>query len=97
MIPVFLKPDAELDVRAIARWYDDEEPGLGDQFTDHLKAVVSRISALPNQFPTVADGVQRALVRRFPFCVYFVVESDRIVVLGVFHQHRDPSVWRERI
>lgn len=97
MIAVFLKPDAELDVRAIARWYDDEDPGLGDQFTDQLKAVISRISALPKQFPTVAEGVQRALVRRFPFCVYFVVEADRIVVLGVFHQHRDPSVWRDRI
>ncbi len=31
MTTVFLRPDAELDVRAIARWYDDEDPGLGDQ------------------------------------------------------------------
>jgi len=33
MIAVVLKPDAELDVRAIARWYDDEDPGLGGQFS----------------------------------------------------------------
>jgi toxin ParE1/3/4 len=97
MTPVFLTPDAELDVRAIAGWYDNEELGLGDEFTDNLKAVLSRIGALPSQFPVVADLVQRALVRRFPYCVYFVVDGDRIAVLGVFHQHRDPAVWRQRL
>jgi plasmid stabilization system protein ParE len=97
MTAVFLRPDAELDVRAIARWYDDEDPGLGDQFSQQLHDTIVKVSALPGQFPTVAPGVQRALVRRFPYGVYFTAESDRIIILGVFHQHRDPSIWRDRL
>jgi len=41
-------------------------------------------------------SVHRALTRRFPHAVYFVVERERIVVIGVFHQHRDPASWRDR-
>ena len=47
MTAVFFKPDAELDVRVIARWYENEDPGLGDQFTDYLKVTLSRIAAVP--------------------------------------------------
>jgi plasmid stabilization system protein ParE len=45
----------------------------------------------------VIAGVQRALTHRFPYAVYFVAEPERIVVIGVFHQHRDPSSWRDRL
>jgi toxin ParE1/3/4 len=52
MTPVFLRPDAELDARAAAVWYDAEDPGLGEDFTDELFATIRRIGALPAQFPT---------------------------------------------
>ena len=97
MIGVYLRPEAELDVRAIALWYEDEDPGLGDQFVRQLEVSVRNIAELPSQFPVVTPGVRRALLRRFPYGIYFVVDPARIVVLGVFHQHRDPTAWRERL
>jgi len=56
-----------------------------------VRATGSRSATL-----SVMPSVHRALTRRFPHAVYFVVERERIVVIGVFHQHRDPASWRDR-
>jgi plasmid stabilization system protein ParE len=40
--------------------------------------------------------VRCALVRRFPYAVYYRVEPERIVVIAVFHTKRDPGVWQSR-
>jgi hypothetical protein len=36
------------------------------------------------------------LVSGFPYCLYFALVDDRIVVVGVLHARRDPAVWRSR-
>jgi plasmid stabilization system protein ParE len=37
-----------------------------------------------------------AQVRRFPYSVFYSVESEQIVVLAVFHARRDPAIWKGR-
>ena len=97
MTQVFLRPEAELDVRAIARWYEEESAGLGDELSARLGETFAKIAALPSRFPRVTGAAQRALLRKFPYAGYSLVEDDRVVVVGVFHQHRDPMVWRDRL
>ena len=96
MSRLVLRPDATFDIRAATLWYDDQEPGLGDRFTSQIGAAFGRIAELPTRFPIIDDPIRRALLREFPYAVGFVVEPSRIVIIGVFHQHRDPTVWRER-
>ncbi|MBK6514928.1 MAG: type II toxin-antitoxin system RelE/ParE family toxin [Polyangiaceae bacterium] len=97
MSELVLRPDAVLDLRAAARWYEEQQPGLGDRFTTQLAATFDGIRAFPTRFRCIDGAVRRALVRQFPYSVGFIVEPSRVVVLGVFHQHRDPTVWRERL
>jgi hypothetical protein len=42
-------------------------------------------------YPVVYDTVHRALLRRFPFAVFFVVEDSDVVVLAVSPQRSDPA------
>jgi plasmid stabilization system protein ParE len=45
----------------------------------------------------MVDGdVRRALVLHFPYCLYYRVKRDRVVVVAVFHAARNPTVWRRR-
>jgi toxin ParE1/3/4 len=62
-----------------------------------MTLIFRRIQANPNQYPVVHRNVRRALVRRFPYGVFYVVEGQRIVVLAVFHGSRDPSQWKSRV
>ena len=44
----------------------------------------------------VRPEAERAILLRFPFGVFFVVEAESAVVLAVTHLRRHPSVWQTR-
>lgn len=91
------RPEAEVDIEASALWYEGRRSGLGFRFLDELNEVLSRVVEGPHQFPVIDKGVRRALLRRFPYGIYFMAEQDCVVVLAVLHLHRDPDTWRQRI
>jgi plasmid stabilization system protein ParE len=39
---------------------------------------------------------RRAVVRRFPFGVFYKVEEASIVVVAVMHGSRHPKQWKQR-
>lgn len=90
------EPQADLDIEAAFQWYEKEQPGLGLEFLDELRAAYDRIVAGPLKYQHLRSGVRRALLRRFPYAVYFSVEEAVIVVLAVLHASRDPAEWQRR-
>jgi toxin ParE1/3/4 len=78
-------------------WYEGEALGLGRRFREAIDASVERISSNPRQFPIVFKNIRRALVRRFPYSLFFVVEGKMMLVIACFHASRDPSQWEKRI
>jgi toxin ParE1/3/4 len=89
-------PQVDVDVAATHQWYENEQPGLGLSFLDELRASYERIVAGPLQYQELRSGIRRALLRRFPYAVYFAVEGELIVVLAVLHAGRDPAQWQRR-
>jgi len=90
------EPRVDLDVAAAYQWYENEEPGLGLAFLDQLLATYDRIATGPLQYQDLRTGIRRALLRRFPYAVYFAVEGDFVVVLAILHVSRDPAEWQRR-
>jgi toxin ParE1/3/4 len=43
--------------------------------------------------PEVRPGVRRALLRRFPYGVFFAAGDVAITVLAVLHHRRSPRRW----
>ena len=77
-------------------WYERESTGLGRRFRQAIDALIGRMSDNPRQFPMVFKNVRRAVLRRFPYSLFFVVEDDALIVIACFHASRDPSHWQER-
>ena len=90
-------PAVELDIEAAFEWYEREDAGLGFQFLDEVRAAYVRVLDHPVGYQDLRSGIRRALTRRFPYCIYFSVEADTIVVLAVLHSARDPEEWQRRI
>lgn len=85
---------AEFDGAAI--WYEKQRLGLGIDFIERVEQVLENIANNPTRFP-IADGdVHEAQVSRFPYCVYYRVKADHVVILSVFHTSRNPEVWQQR-
>jgi plasmid stabilization system protein ParE len=40
--------------------------------------------------------MRRAILRRFPYGVFFRTTTDEIIILGVIHGRRHPRQWRSR-
>lgn len=90
------RPAARLDILQAQAWYEDRMPGLGSEFARAADGAASGISRFPNAFPTVHGDVRKAVLRRFPYSLLFIVEGDEVVVLGCFHHRRDPVTWADR-
>jgi plasmid stabilization system protein ParE len=91
-----LTPEAEADLGEAYGWYRDRGATLAEEFLISLDACFASLQEFPEAHPAVHRGVRRALLRRFPYCVLYVLESSRILVIGVFHARRDPRAWRSR-
>jgi toxin ParE1/3/4 len=90
------EPSVDLDVEAAFEWYEKEQAGLGVEFLDELRATYNRIVEGPLKYQELRGSIRHALVRRFPYAVYFAVNGDLVVVVAVLHASRDPAEWQRR-
>jgi len=86
-------PEARLDVLDARSWYELRASGLGTEFARAVDVAASAILRFPAAFPVVHGPVRKAVMRRFPYSLLFVLEKEEITVLGCFHQRRDPRSW----
>jgi toxin ParE1/3/4 len=91
---LILRQEAERDLDQAYNWYNVKVPGLGSDFLVAVERALESIQANPERFPIVYRKVQRALLRRFPYGIFFVTDGDQIAVLAVMHTARDPDKWR---
>ncbi|MBI4478409.1 MAG: type II toxin-antitoxin system RelE/ParE family toxin [Acidobacteria bacterium] len=89
-------PAAEADIRDSYTWYRGRSRELAAAFRSSLDDCMERIGKNPLAYPRVHGEVRRALLRHFPYCVFYVVRESEVGVLGVFHGHRDPTTWQSR-
>ncbi|MBL8867531.1 MAG: type II toxin-antitoxin system RelE/ParE family toxin [Gemmataceae bacterium] len=80
-----------------ADWYEQQRTGLGDDFVAEVESVIARISANPLLHAKVYGDVRKAVVKRFPYIVLYLVEPTEIVIVSVFHTSRNPDVWKSRV
>lgn len=97
MIPrLRVRPAARTDVISARDWYESQRPGLGDEFADEVVRLLNRIQDTPEIYAGGYSNVRRAKVARFPYVVYYRIESDAIEVLAILRGHRDPRTWHGR-
>ena len=91
-----LRRVAEKEFDDSITYCENERAGLEKEFRGTVEEYFQRILENPEWFPKVRGEVRRAVVRRFPFAIHFLVETDRIVILSVFHTSRNPEQLKTR-
>ena len=90
-------PEAQQDIDEAYAWYEDRQGGLGEVFLRRVDACIQAILRRPELYPTVHEDYRRALVRRFPYGVFYESTDDAVIVYCVFHTSCDPEKWRRRL
>jgi len=91
-----LTPEAELDLDKAHSWYQAQAPDLGADFLGAVNVCIAAIRRHPEAYQLVDPTMRRALVRRFPYAVFYEVGPSEIVVYAVFHGARNPTAWKRR-
>ena len=52
---------------------------------------------MPEMHAKVHVEYRRALVRRFPYAVFYEYAEGTVTLYGVLHTSRDPNKWRQRL
>ncbi|MCE9562265.1 MAG: type II toxin-antitoxin system RelE/ParE family toxin [Planctomycetes bacterium] len=95
--PIVLRAEAEAEFDEAFDWYEARRAGLGVVFANEIQIVFDAIALSPKMHGVVLGDVRKAVVRRFPFCVFYRAHPNQIEVVAVFHTSRDPSDWQGRV
>ncbi|MBI2917712.1 MAG: type II toxin-antitoxin system RelE/ParE family toxin [Chloroflexi bacterium] len=94
---IIIAPEAEQDVTEAYAWYEGRRVGLGEEFLGCVDACIEAIRRMPETHAVAYENYHRALVRRFPYAVFYEYEGGVVTVYCVFHMSRDPAKWRQRL
>jgi plasmid stabilization system protein ParE len=91
--PVHIHPPAASDLREARDWYEQQRPGLGAEFVRAVEDALRALERHPERHPIYYRGFRRVLTRRFPYKLFYVIETGRVEVLRVLHVRRDHRRW----
>jgi len=95
-LPLTFRPEVQKEIDSAYTWYEQRRIGLGDEFMDVLRDHLESIQQNPELYAKLYRSVRASLLQRFPYVVYFRVESDQIRVIGIQHGRQNPRRWRSR-
>jgi len=94
---IIVRPEATREVQEAFNWYEEKSEGLGLEFLRAADACIAGIKRNPLASPTIYQDIRRALLRRFPYALFYIIKEERIIVLACFHAKRDPIDWMRRV
>jgi plasmid stabilization system protein ParE len=93
---LLIRAAAAADVEEAYLWYQRQRAGLGEEFLAAVDAALRDIATHPKAYPVIHRETRRALLRRFPYAIFYRVYGETIIVIACMHGRRDPIRWKSR-
>ena len=93
---LIIAPEAQQDVDEAYSWYEERRLGLGEEFLSCVDACIQKVSRMPELYAKVHEEYRRALVRRFPYAIFYEYRGEKVIVYSIFHTSRNPKKWKNR-
>ena len=92
----FIEP-ASLELDDAIEYYELQFQGLGKKFFEEILETTELISQFPDLFTRNSEHTRRAVLRKFPFSIIYTLFNDKIYIIAIAHQNRQPEYWIDRI
>lgn len=92
----FLSP-ALKELTKAAEYYEEQVPGLGEDFLVEVDATIQRILQFPQAWNILKDGIRHCNLRRFPYTILYKPNQQEVIVISVFHLKQDPGKWEDNL
>jgi plasmid stabilization system protein ParE len=95
-VKLLVDPEALVEARNAAAFYEDSQPGLGKAFLAGVEAATEEIVRHPLMWRRIKGRFRRYLIPRFPYGLIYAVQDNTIYVAAVMHLKRKPGYWATR-
>ena len=92
--PLVFQPGVRDEIDDAYAWYQEQRHGLGEEFLTEVERVLVQIEQNPEMHALIYRALRHSRLKRFPYAVYYRLDADRIVVVALHHNKRDPGHWR---
>jgi plasmid stabilization system protein ParE len=97
MILVRISSDALDDLNDGFRFYEAQEPGLGEYFLSQLRADIDGLMITAGIHRQPHRHLHRLLSRRFPYAIFYEFKASHALVVAVVDCTRDPDWIRSHL
>jgi plasmid stabilization system protein ParE len=96
LIEIRVESPAAAELAEATQWHEDQQEGLGSKFVAELEAALERVAQSRELYAPVYRSFRRALLRRFPYAIYFILEPGVATITAVLHQRQAADRWQTR-
>ena len=87
---LIVRPAAAADVEEAFSCYEQQRPGLGEEFLDAVDAALREILRYPLRQAVIFRDMRRLLLKRFPYALFYRVYPAAIVVCRLYARAARP-------
>lgn len=95
-LPLIFRPQAVKELEHAVEFYEAQRAGMGMRLAAEVRDVLARLQQRPLIHHVIVRDIRKAALHQFPFCVYYRLLKNRLIVLAIFHTSRDPDIWQRR-
>jgi toxin ParE1/3/4 len=88
---------AEQDLQHAYSWVVEHRQGKEQSLLHDVESRLEQLASFPLSGRLYRGRYRRLLIPRYPFGIFYVVESNRIVVHSIFDLRRSPEKLAERL
>jgi plasmid stabilization system protein ParE len=94
--PYIFRPAAASDIRRARLWYERQRRGLGDEFLAEVRVAMDAALTMPEAYPILHRQTRRAMVRRFPYGLFYRLVDTVVVFVACMDTRRSSEGWKRR-
>jgi plasmid stabilization system protein ParE len=85
--------EVKQDLREARDWYKQKKEGLEKRFIRDIQTVITRLHKKPHHYEVRYKNIRIAYPDVFPYAIHFYIDENqnRIVIIAITHQRRDPG------
>lgn len=98
---VEILPPARAELREAANYYRERDPRVADRFVSEVRRILELLESFPDIGGAVSGvddlDVRRMPVHKFPYGVVFLRLPDRLQVVAIAHNRKQPRYFMSRL
>lgn len=91
----FIEPVA-IELDDAIEFYNQQSQGLGNKFFDEILKTIDLILHYAEIWSKNSENTRKAVLNKFPYHLIYALHDDKLYIIAVAHQHREPEYWIDR-